>query len=107
MSLSKVIHLNDQSIEKAILGNKKIVIDFWADWCGPCKIMSPIIDELSLKAPEDVLIAKANIEDCPLSAKGFEITSIPALLFFNEAQETKRVYGLTTSSNLLEEVNSL
>lgn len=104
MSLSKVIHLNDQSIEKAILNHKTIVIYFWAEWCGPCKMMKSIYDELSNLAPEEVIIAKANIEDCPKFTQGIEIQSIPAITFFKEGTECKRIYGLTNLNSLLEEI---
>jgi thioredoxin 1 len=107
MSLSKVIHLNDQSIEKAILGNKIIVIDFWAEWCGPCKMMNKVVDELSKQAPEGVVIAKANIEDCPTIANGFEISSIPAFTFFKNGEECKRIYGLVSLDSLLEEIKEI
>ena len=107
MSLSKVIHLNDQSIEKAILGNKIIVIYFWAEWCGPCKMMKSIYDELSKVAPEQVIIAKANIEDCPKFAEGIEIPSIPAITFFKDGIEAKRIYGLVNLDSLVEEIKEI
>jgi len=107
MSLSKVIHLNDQSLEKAILGNTSIVIYFWAEWCGPCKMMKDIYDELSRVAPEGTVIAKANIEDCPTIAQGIEISSIPAITFFKNGEERKRIYGLTSLNSLLEEIKEI
>jgi thioredoxin 1 len=107
MPLSKVIHLNDQSIEKAILGNKIIIIDFWANWCGPCKMISSVIDELSIQAPDNIIIAKADIEDCPTFAKGIEIASIPAITFFKDGTEQKRIYGLTSLDSLLKEIDEI
>jgi thioredoxin 1 len=107
MSLSKVIHLNDSSIEKAILGSTNIVIYFWAEWCGPCKMMKDIYDELSLQAPDGVIIAKANIEDCPTFTQGIEINSIPAITFFSNAKETKRIYGLVGLDSLKEEIKEI
>lgn len=107
MSLSKVIHLNDQSVEKVVLGNKIVVIDFWAEWCGPCKIMNSVVDELSKQAPEGVVIAKANIEDCPKIANGFEISSIPAFAFFKNGEEAKRIYGVVNLDALLQEIKEI
>ena len=107
MSLSKVIHLNDQSIEKAILGTTIIVVYFWAEWCGPCKMMKSIYDELSLQAPEGVIVAKANIEDCPNFTQGIEISSIPAITFFKNGEESRRIYGLVSLSSLLEEIQEI
>jgi thioredoxin 1 len=107
MSLSKVIHLNSHSIEKAVLSNKIIVVYFWAEWCGPCKMMKDIYDELSRVAPEGVIIAKANIEECPDFAKGIEIRSIPAITFFKDSDECKRIYGLVSLDSLLEEIKEI
>jgi thioredoxin 1 len=107
MSLSKVIHLNDQSLEKAILGNTSIVIYFWAEWCGPCKMMKDIYDKISLAAPDGIIIAKANIEDCPIFSQRIEINSIPAFTFFKSGEEQKRIYGLNNFESLLEEIKQI
>jgi len=107
MSLSKVIHLNDESIEKVILGNKIVLIYFWAEWCDPCKMMKDVYDELSRVAPEDVVIAKADIEQCENMARGIEIKSIPAITFFKNSEECKRIYGLVDLDSLVEEIKEI
>lgn len=107
MSLSKVIHLNDSSIDKAIKNSKIIIIDFWADWCGPCKMISPVIDSISTKVTDDVTIAKVNVDDAPSSCADFAISSVPTILFFKNGTQVDSYKGLLSEAVLLEKINQL
>ena len=77
------IELNEQTLEKTIVENDIVIIDFWAPWCGPCKNFAPIYEEVSEKYP-DVVFAKVNTEDEQAIAAHFQIRSIPTLMVFRE-----------------------
>jgi thioredoxin 1 len=107
MSLSKVIHVNDHSIESAVKSKKIAIVYFGATWCGPCKMMAPIYDKLSNSTSEDILIAKADIDDCPIASSDYKINSVPTFIFFKEGTEVRRIYGLVALDSLLEEINEI
>lgn len=107
MSTSKTIHLNDDSIDKTIESNGIVVLDFWADWCGPCKMMSSIVDELSEQVPENVIVAKVDVDECGKAAAKFKINSIPTFIFFKDGQEKQRIHGLISLDSLLEVVQEI
>ena len=77
------IELNEESLEKTVVENDIVIIDFWAPWCGPCKSFGPIYEEVSEKHP-DIVFAKVNTEDQQAIAAHFQIRSIPTLMIFRE-----------------------
>ncbi|WP_343182526.1 thioredoxin [Buchnera aphidicola] len=80
--MSTILHVDNKNFD-TILSSKDcpIIIDFWADWCSPCKIFSPIIDEIAMKYKDFVVVAKVNVDDCKEIALKYQIKSIPTLLF--------------------------
>jgi thioredoxin 1 len=107
MSQSKVIHLNDKSIDKIIKNSKIIMIDFWAKWCGPCKMISSIVDGLSNKVEDGIVIAKVDVDDAPISCADFAISSVPTFLFFKDGEEVDRRSGMIGEQSLLDTINRL
>lgn len=71
----------------------KAIVDFWADWCAPCRTMSPIFNELAEEAPEEIVIGKVNIDTEPELAQQFGVMSIPTIIFFENGQEVDRIIG--------------
>lgn len=95
-----ILHLNDQDFDQALAQNTLILVDFWADWCGPCKALGPVIEELAADyAGRDVAIAKVNVDECQELAVRYGVMSIPTVLLFRNGQETERSVGLLPKEN--------
>ena len=84
-----------------------VVIDFWATWCGPCRMLSPIVDELADELAGKVTVAKCNVDDCPDIAADYGIRSIPTLIFLKDGQAVERSVGVKSKEELLGIINSL
>ena len=102
-----ILNLSDKDFEEKVLKNKNIVLcDFWAEWCGPCKQITPILEELSNEYKENnVTIAKVNIDDNPETPSKFGIMSIPTLMLFKEGKLVSTQVGLQEKSTLKEWIN--
>lgn len=91
------MELNSKNFDKEI-NCEKILIDFWASWCGPCRMLSPIVDDVS----EIIKIGKVNVDENNELANKFNIMSIPCLVLFKNGKEVKRTVGLINKEELLE-----
>ncbi len=100
------IELNEQNLEKTIVENDIVIIDFWAEWCGPCKSFSPIYEEVSEKYP-DIVFAKVNTEQEQAIAAHFQIRSIPTLMVFREQIVLFSEAGMLPASALEELVTQV
>lgn len=100
-----VKELNSSNFEKEISSGIALV-DFWAEWCGPCRMMSPTVDAFSESHPE-ISVGKVNVDICPELADKFGINMIPALIFFKDGEEKARLIGVSSPEKLAETANSL
>jgi len=98
--------ITDDTIDTVLSDNKYTVIDFWAEWCGPCRMLTPIIEQLAI-ANDDVFIGKVNVSDNPISSRNYEITSIPCIIFFNYGEEIGRIKGLMPKAQLQKSIDAL
>lgn len=94
--------LTDSTIDDAIKDNDLILVDFWAEWCGPCQKVSPILDEIS--SDTGLLIGKLNIDENPVKTKEFGISSIPNMVLFKSGQPVKSVIGAMPKHLLMKEL---
>ncbi|MBO2943856.1 thioredoxin [Paenibacillus sp. F411] len=95
-----IVNVSDQTFANEVEGQGTVVVDFWAPWCGPCKMLAPILDELSQDLGDDVKIAKVNVDENPESASRFGVMSIPTLIFFKDGQPVDKVVGLNSKEAL-------
>lgn len=103
------LELTDQNFENQILKSPSLaVVDFWAEWCGPCKVLSPIVEEVARELPADkVKIGKLNVDENGDTATKFSVMSIPTLLFFKGGKIVDQVIGVISKSELLGKINKL
>lgn len=93
--------------EHEVLKAKKLVIvDFWAEWCGPCKMLAPLLDEVARELPDKVKIVKVNVDHEAQLAQQYGIYNIPTLLFFKDGTVREQVVGIATKKVLVEKINS-
>jgi thioredoxin 1 len=99
-----IIDLDMNSFDEAISSSDTpILVDFWAEWCGPCKMIAPILEEIALEQ-EGIKIAKVNVDESPDLARRYEIMSIPALIVFKNGAPAKKLIGAKPKGALLEEI---
>jgi thioredoxin 1 len=105
--VSTPITITDADFDTATINNAALVIDCWAPWCGPCRAIAPIIDELSKTYAGKVTFGKVNVDDCPKTAQKFGIMSIPTLLFIKNGQLVDHVVGVVPRNTVEEHIQKL
>ena len=103
----EIIHVTDSSFDKDVLGaDKPVVVDFWAEWCGPCKQIGPALEEIAAEMGDRIRIAKINIDDNPNAPSKYGIRGIPTLLLFNEGEIVDRKVGAAPKRELESWISS-
>jgi len=101
----QITTLSDATFEETITGaDKPILVDFWAEWCGPCKMIAPILEELATEQVESLTVAKLNVDDNPSTAMRYNVMSIPTLLVFKGGEPVKRLVGAKGKGQLLQDL---
>ena len=86
--------------------DKLVIVDFWAVWCGPCRMLSPIVDEIAEEMADKVTVVKCNVDDCEDIAMQYRIMSIPTLIFFKNGEIVDKTVGSMPKSALVEKINA-
>ena len=101
-----IVTLTDSTFDETISSaTTPILVDFWAEWCGPCKMIAPVLEEISKDQAGRVTIAKINVDDNPDIALRFDVMSIPTLLLFKDGQLAHRMVGAKGKNQLLQEID--
>lgn len=101
----KIINITDDSFDSVINGDKPVLVDLWAEWCGPCKMIAPILDEVAAEMSDKVTIAKLNIDQNPETPPKFGVRGIPTLLLFKNGAVAGTKVGALSKTQLVEFLN--
>ncbi len=103
--MENITKATDTNWENEVLGHDGLVlVDFWAEWCGPCRMVAPVIEEVS-KEVENVKVCKLNVDENPGTASKYQISGIPTMLFFKDGKPVDQVVGFTNKENLTGVIN--
>ena len=103
--MAKVI--TNTNFEELVAGGKPVMIDFWATWCGPCRILSPTVDEIAEEYADRITVAKCNVDDAEEIAMQFRIMSIPTLIFLKDGVVVDKRVGVVSKEEIVSIINSI
>jgi thioredoxin 1 len=101
--MSQAVALTDSTFDESIAG-EPVLVDFWAEWCGPCKAVAPILDEIANEKAGALTVAKVNVDEHPGLAQRFQVMSIPTMILFKDGEMQHRIVGAKGKGQLLDEL---
>jgi thioredoxin 1 len=104
--MGKTLELNDANFDQTINSNKPVLVDFWAEWCGPCKMIGPVVEELANDYEGKAVVAKLNVDENPQITARFGVRSIPTLLVFKNGQVVDKQVGAVPKSVLSQKLQA-
>jgi thioredoxin 1 len=108
MASQTIVHLTDASFDSTLAEHAEpVIVDFWAEWCGPCKAIAPVLEELAQEYGGKVTIAKVNVDEQPALAARFQVRSIPTLLFFKGGRVVDQVVGAVPKAQIKKRLDTV
>jgi thioredoxin 1 len=102
------VEVSDASFSTDVLSSDKpVLVDFWATWCGPCKMVAPVLEEIAAERAGQLTVAKLDVDSNPETARDFQVVSIPTLILFKDGKPVKRIVGAKGKAALLRELSEV
>ena len=105
--MAKTVEITDSNFEEIINSDKPVLVDFWAEWCGPCKMIGPIVEEIGNEMANDLKVGKLNVDHNRSTPMKYGVMSIPTLLYFKEGQLVNKTIGAYPKPALEEQLDKL
>ena len=106
--MKATIEINEANFEAEVLkSSQPVLVDFWAEWCGPCKMLAPVLEEIAAEQNGEVKVTKVNVDDHPALAARFGIRSIPTLLYFADGEMRHQTVGVVSKKTILSNLKGL
>jgi len=103
--MANTVNVTDDSFDQDVLkSGKTVVVDFWATWCGPCKMVAPVLDEIAGENSEKITVAKLDIDQNPSTARDYQVMSIPTMIVFKDGKPVKQIVGAKPKAALLNDL---
>ena len=99
--------ITNNNINAILAQSSVVLVDFWAPWCGPCRVLSPTVDEVAVEMAGKAVVAKCNVDDADEIAMQFSIRNIPTLIFFKDGQVAARVVGVVSKEDIVAQLEAL
>ncbi len=102
------IELTEETFDQHVLNETKpVLVDFWAEWCGPCRLIAPVLEELSNEYKDKAVIAKVSVDDNPTITEKYKVINIPTMLFFKNGVVVDKLIGASNKATIIQKLNSL
>lgn len=104
--MGKALKLDENNFEEEVLNaDKKVLVDFWADWCGPCKMVAPVLEEIADEYGDQIKVVKVNVDDNQELASQYEVMSIPTMIVFEDGNKIEEIVGYQPKESIVKALN--
>ncbi|MBC6449208.1 thioredoxin [Actinokineospora xionganensis] len=104
MAGNTVLVTDNSFADEVLMSDKPVLVDFWATWCGPCKMVAPVLEEIARDNPEKITVAKLDIDQNPGIARDYKIMSVPTMILFEKGQPVKTIVGAKPKAAILKDL---